>query len=270
VKKGKREEYIETEEKLDSMLIEIGTETATLSSLQKKGSWTAKDLKEIFEITSALGQIEKNVDRKGVSFARYLDAYEPKKRGFATHFVRLPGDERGVFVYSAEELAQLTAEAEKKKKSKAAEAEPEEGDGQKEKSAEVVEVFESRELEKAVKRLEKFSIPLLDYREAKDPIYELAYEKKKFSVRSLAEALHRMKEIAKEGMTLQRYKGLGEMNPEQLWETTMDPARRTIRRVALEDVVEADEMFTVLMGEQVEPRRQFIERYAKAVRNLDV
>ena len=267
VKKGKREEYIETEEKLDSMLIEIGVEAATLSSLQKKGSWTAKELREILEITSALVQIEKNVERKGVPFSKYLDAYEPKKRGFATHFVRMPGEEKGAFVYSAEELAKLAAEGEKRKKAKSA---SEEGNGEKEKSAEIIEIFESRELEKAVKRLEKFGISLLDYKEAGEPLFELVHEKKKFTLHSLAEALQQVKEITKEGMTIQRYKGLGEMNPEQLWETTMDPARRTIRRVALEDAVETDEIFTILMGEQVEPRRQFIERYAKAVRNLDV
>jgi DNA gyrase subunit B len=79
-----------------------------------------------------------------------------------------------------------------------------------------------------------------------------------------------LEEIGRKNIHVQRYKGLGEMNPDQLWQTTMDPEHRSVYRVTLDDVVEAERMFTILMGDQVEPRRKFIEQYADSVRNLDV
>ena len=100
-------------------------------------------------------------------------------------------------------------------------------------------------------------------------------DKPKFKIekntfKSLKEVLNFVLQEARRGMTIQRYKGLGEMNPEQLWETTMDPGRRTFLRVKLEDTVEADKTFTILMGDEVGPRREFIEGFAHKVKNLDI
>ena len=79
-----------------------------------------------------------------------------------------------------------------------------------------------------------------------------------------------MMEEGKKGILVQRYKGLGEMNPEQLWKTTMNPESRTLLQVKVEDVVETDEIFTILMGDEVEPRREFIQNNALEVSTLDI
>ncbi len=109
--------------------------------------------------------------------------------------------------------------------------------------------------------------------ELKDVLRDGAYVergKERRDVQTFAEAIEWLMQQAKQGQTIQRYKGLGEMNPEQLWDTTVNPETRRLMQVRIEDAVAADEIFTTLMGDQVEPRREFIERNALAVANLDV
>jgi len=173
------------------------------------------------------------------------------------------------FIYSDQELAKRTQE-------------------EKENGLDVLELFEAKDIEALAAKLEKLGIEPSSYAQEaiqkqdvsyKDkekeqkfkPLYRISdAEKAQKDFFFLKDVLTFIKQQAAKGMHIQRYKGLGEMNPGQLWETTMDPQKRTLLKVTLEDAVETDKMFTVLMGDAVEPRREFIENYAHQVKNLDV
>ncbi len=117
------------------------------------------------------------------------------------------------------------------------------------------------------KEIKRLSTELMD---SGAPPFKVENGEPEAQLRSFKELLEYTMERGKKGQYIQRYKGLGEMNPDQLWETTMNPETRVLLQVRIEDAVEADEVFSTLMGDEVEPRRKFIEEYALTVKNLDI
>ncbi|MDD5156125.1 MAG: DNA topoisomerase (ATP-hydrolyzing) subunit B [Candidatus Omnitrophica bacterium] len=265
IKRGQREEYIQTEQQMDDLLLDLGREGHRLMRLKDKSSFTDNQFKELLYQLVELEKLGKNLDKKGVELVKYLGFRSQKTKKLPIYRVKVDGKE--YFVYSDKELAGLTDKAGK-------EAEPD-----------VLELFEAPDIEQIVTKIEKMGLDIASYsaeainqketngakagKKPKAP-YRIINEKEQKDIFSLKDILSYIKEMATKGMHIQRYKGLGEMNPPQLWETTMDPERRTILQVKLEDAVETDKMFTVLMGDQVEPRREFIENFAHQVKNLDI
>jgi DNA gyrase subunit B len=264
IKRGQREEYIQTEQQMNDLLLDLGREGHQLVRPKDKKTFTDNQFKDLLRLLVELEKLAKHLEKKGVEFSKYLNFRHPKTKKMPIYRVKVEGKDH--FLYSDKELAGFRDK---------------EG---KESEQDVLELFEAAEIEEVIAKIEKLGLDIATYSEepmAKEPsrkeaekkpkaLYRITNEKESKDLFSLKDVLGYIKEAASKGMHIQRYKGLGEMNPQQLWETTMDPEKRTILKVTLEDAVETDKMFTVLMGDQVEPRREFIEEYAHQVKNLDI
>ena len=263
IKRGQREEYIQTEQQMDELVLDLGREGHSLMRLKDKESFTDNKFKDLLQLLVELDKLGRSIEKKGVEFAKYLSSRHQKTKKMPIYRVKVEGITH--FVYSDKELAEIT--------------------GKQETEQDILELFEAHEIEEIVNKIEKLGLDISTYSfeeavpsqvSVKDAVkkpkalFRITNEKEQKDLGSLKEVLAYIKEAATKGMHIQRYKGLGEMNPHQLWDTTMDPEKRTMLKVILEDAVETDKMFTVLMGDQVEPRREFIENFAHQVKNLDI
>lgn len=249
IKKKGVEEYIHTEKEMNEMILRLGTKAAQLTKTGKKERvYTAKETEGIIRNIIELERLKLIFEKKGIPFEQYINSIDRKKKKYPMY--KLTVDQKPVFVFDSSEIASY---------------------GEVEELSSI-EIFESYEMKTIGEEFAKIDLGLEDYLTQENEIFALqnieTKEEKKY--KSLKEAYEEIKTFATKGMNIQRYKGLGEMNPEQLWESTMDPKKRTLVRVALEDAVEADRIFTLLMGDQPEPRREFIQAHAHEVKNLDI
>jgi DNA gyrase subunit B len=293
VKRKKREEYVEDDLKLNKMLITLGTEEIKLKHLSDGKEMNQKQLTEILELLESLDKYSRAIRRHGGDFESYLHARDPKSNDLPRHLVRVrEGNQETVHYFHHDE--ELGAFARKNPDLGLYEEEEElelangktngngngNGDGADSKSSgkgsvrrcRHIELHESKAITELLSKIEKKGLKVDHYMAQDKPLFEL-YEGNDPDAKpifSIPEILDSVKEIGRKGMQIKRFKGLGEMNAKELFSTTMDPNNRKLLRIELTDAVEAEQMFTTLMGDEVEPRRQFIEDNALNVRNLDV
>ncbi|HEV2393648.1 MAG TPA: DNA topoisomerase (ATP-hydrolyzing) subunit B [Verrucomicrobiae bacterium] len=281
IARKKRVEYVEDDAQLNRILIQLGTEEVRLRNVEDAKQLSEKQLSEILELLEALDKYANGLRRKGGDFAVYLEHRHPQSHELPEHLVKIrQGNEESVrYFHDNEELAVFAEENPDLDLGLSGEKESDTTLIEKAKNGTTrralhEELYESHAIQELLEKLARKGFKVEHYSAQDKPLFEIIEgEGDKEQVKplfSIPEILSSIKEVGRRGLQIKRFKGLGEMNPKELFETTMNPVRRKLLRIDLADAVEAEEMFTKLMGEEVEPRRQFIEDNALNVRNLDV
>jgi DNA gyrase subunit B len=295
VTRKKRVEYLDDDPQLVKMLLDLGAEDVRLRSLENDKEVAKKQLAEILELLQSLNKFAGAIRRHGGNFTEYLEQRDSKKKTLPSHMVRIwEGNDEVVHYFQTEKaLANFgkdnldlglfgeDEEEEVAANETSAEDEAPTNSGRKSKKKEGprrrarhVELHEHTAIEEILSKLNRKGLSVDHYSAQDEPLFEIiqgegdsANARRLFSISEILEAVM---DVGRKGIQIQRFKGLGEMNPKELYETTMSPETRKLLRVEESDAVEADDMFSRLMGEEVEPRRHFIQENALNVRNLDV
>jgi len=262
VKKGSFKKYLISEEELQKFFIDSNAEEIVIKQAEKPGASAVKksDNGKVLESVMLINKLTKKLENKGLS-AQDISKFLKMPRIPIAKF-------EDNFFFNEEEIISFKEDY-KEKTAGVAESAPPPGNGD-EDFMDVVKFQEILVLAKSVKELERLGIKLGDDIEQFSKSVYIESKKGKSECLCLADMIAAFEDVGKTGAGIQRYKGLGEMNPDQLWETTMDPEKRHLIAVKLEDFVEAERIFTTLMGSDVLSRRKFIESHARQVKNLDI
>ena len=270
VTRKKTSKYIHSEKDMDEYLLSLGVSDISLRLAAHNSILEKNDLKRLLSLILDTESFIASLDRKGIVFREFLAARTAE--GMLPKY-QVHVNEETRFAYSKEELSECKLKdlEEQRKAFDALSEEERAGKTFEPTSFHYLQIFEDERLESIKQGLAEFSLVFEQYVVAQGKIMDIVNEtKEEQAIYTLREVVDVIRENGRKGMEIQRYKGLGEMNAEQLWETTMDPKARTLIQVTLVDAISADQMFSMLMGEEVKPRRIFIESHALSVKNLDI
>lgn len=287
VKRKKKEQYVQSDADMNRMLLKLGSEDISLFRKRDSHMFEPDKVDKIVECMARLERLGNGVTRYGCTLADFLDQHKPETQELPRFLarVRRGNVETYEYLFTEEEKISFFIRYQVDDVTAAQNISEVEVDGVKvQQRISVYEIYEAAQLTKILKEMSALGLDINRFAETEEPRYELIEgehreedaaagtldDKKRHPLNSMLELVGKIRELGRRGLTISRYKGLGEMNPEQLFETTMDPAKRSFLRVTIEDAAEANRVFTMLMGDDVPPRRQFIEDNALNTSYLDV
>ncbi len=271
IKAGKSESYIHSEKEMEKNLLELGISKCSLLDRRRSRPVDSEVFGKLLRLLIALKKYEGALSKEGIDLADFL-LTKRKEGQIPLCLVRdTSGAER--YFYSEQETKAFL-KGEEDRLGKEIVLSDKEEDAQENGKIRYLfrEIVGREEIQRIASEIETLGFPISTF-EAEDEenaAYALEIKGKSLDVPGLRQLPETLRAATQGILEITRYKGLGEMNPEQLWETTMDPAKRTLLKVRLVDAAEADRMFTVLMGTEVNARREFIREHASDVKNLDV
>ncbi len=287
IKRKKREQYVDNDEQLNRILLELGSEDVVLTRKSDQHVFAPTQVDQIVENLAVLEKLGFGVTRYGASLGEYLDHRDRSTQALPRYIVRIWignqeshkffRDEHELSEYAKSEKlnADMTEQVDSSVSAEAGTVTAEKKPAGPSVRRTKHEIFESTEMAKLLKAIAMTGLDVDRFSLGDQPLFVITENvgtkgETKTELHSALNIVAHIRANGRKGLSIQRYKGLGEMNPKQLFETTMDPEKRRLLKVSIDDAAKADALFTLLMGDEVPPRRQFIEDNALNVQYLDV